>query len=50
MIEKLLVAVLSAAAGGLLTYGANVLKIEGRLDGIERSVTRIEQRLFPHTP
>mgnify|MGYP006913923949 CR=1 FL=1 len=47
MLEKALLAICSAVAGSLLTYGANVLKIEGRLDGIERSVTRIEQRLFP---
>lgn len=49
MIEKVLVAALSAVAGGLFTYSAKALTIEGRLDGIERSIVRIESRLFPPT-
>lgn len=49
MLEKVAVALLSAVAGGLFTYSAKALTIEGRLDSIERSVTRIEHRLFPPT-
>ena len=49
MLEKIIVAMVSAMAGGLLTYAAKTLTIEGRLDAIERSVSRIETRLFPHT-
>ncbi len=49
MLERAALALLSAVAGGMLTYGANVLKIEGRLDGLERSLARIEGRLFPIT-
>jgi len=45
--EKVLVAIVSASLGGLGTYMAKTLLIEGRLDAIERAVNRIEQRLFP---
>ena len=48
MLEKIIVAMVSAVAGGLLTYAVKAVAIEGRLDGIERSVLRIETRLFPH--
>lgn len=48
MLEKIIVAMVSAMAGGLLTYASKTLTIEGRLDAIERTVTRIETRLFPH--
>lgn len=47
MLEKIIVALVSAMAGGVLTYAAKTLTIEGRLDAIERSVSRIETRLFP---
>lgn len=48
MLEKIIVAMVSAVAGGVLTYAVKAVAIEGRLDGIERSVQRIENRLFPH--
>lgn len=44
--EKIIVALVSAIAGGVLTYAAKALTIEGRLDGIEKAVQRIEQRLY----
>lgn len=44
--HKVVLAILSAVAGALLTYGAKALTIEGRLDGIERAVHRIEERVF----
>lgn len=47
MLEKIIVAMVSAMAGGLLTYGTKGLTLEGRIDAIERSVQRIEMRLFP---
>lgn len=43
--QKILVAVASALAGGFLTYAGKALSLEGRLDGIERAVIRIEQRI-----
>lgn len=49
MLEKITVAVASALAGGVLTYTTKALTLEGRIDAIERSVQRIEHRLFPPT-
>ena len=45
MTEKIVLACISALAGGLLTYGVKAISIEGRLDGIERAVIRIEHKL-----
>ncbi len=47
MTERVVVAVISALAGGMLTYGAKTLTLEGRLDAIERALVRIEQRIYP---
>ena len=53
MFEKIIVAVASAASGALagatLTYTLKAVQLEGRIDGIERSIQRIESRLFPNT-
>jgi hypothetical protein len=49
MFDKILVAIISAAAGGLMTYGVKAVSLEGRIMGIEKSVDRIERRLFPVT-
>jgi hypothetical protein len=43
--EKILVALISALAGGMLTYATKAIAIEGRLDGIERAVIRIEAKI-----
>lgn len=56
--QRVAVALVSALAGGVLTYTVKALTIEGRLDGIERAVQRIEQRVYqlpgppapPHQP
>ena len=45
MLEKIVVALIGALAGGFLTYGVKAVSLEGRLDGIERAVLRIESRL-----
>lgn len=48
MQEKIIVALVSAMASFLVANISKSLTIEGRLDAIERSVQRIEVRLFPH--
>lgn len=50
MAERVIVALVSALAGGVMTYTVKAVAIEGRLDAIERGVARIEQRLFPVDP
>lgn len=45
MTEKIVTAIIAALAGGMLTWSMKAMQIEGRLDGIERAVMRIEQRL-----
>lgn len=45
MIEKIVMAVVGAIAGGMITWSTKALTIEGRLDGIERAVVRIEGKL-----
>lgn len=48
MIEKALLALLSAVAGGVFTYGTAGMRLEGRMEAVERTLTRIEARLFPN--
>lgn len=43
--QKIVVAIASALVGGFMTYAGKALSIEGRLDGIERAVIRIEQKI-----
>lgn len=43
--QKIILGVLAAMAGGFMTYAGKALTIEGRLDGIERAVIRIESKL-----
>lgn len=45
MNEKIILSVVAALAGSVLTYAFKAVSIEGRLDGIERAVTRIEAKL-----
>jgi hypothetical protein len=45
MLEKIVMAVIGAVAGGMITWSTKALTIEGRLDGIERAVVRIERKL-----
>lgn len=47
MNEKIITAVLSAAVGAVGTYTTKVASLEGRLDAIERSMARIERKLYP---
>ncbi|MDR7095528.1 hypothetical protein [Hydrogenophaga laconesensis] len=49
MLEKIIVAIVSAMVGGVLTYSAKMLSLEGRIDAMERSLIRIETRLFPQS-
>lgn len=46
MRERIIVAIASAAVGGVFTYAVKALTMEGRLDGIERAIVRIEARLY----
>lgn len=45
LLQKFALSVAAAMIGGALTYGMKAVSIEGRLDGIERAVIRIENRL-----
>jgi hypothetical protein len=45
MNEKIIVGILSALASGVLTYAFKAASIEGRLEGIERAIVRIEAKL-----
>lgn len=45
MTEKILVALVSAVASGMLTYSFKAATIEGRLDGVEKALIRIEAKL-----
>lgn len=45
MIEKVAAAVAGALFGAVMTYGLKGVQIEGRLDGIERAVIRIEHKI-----
>lgn len=45
MTEKVLTAIVSALAGGVFTFSMSAVRLEGRVDAIEKSLTRIEQRL-----
>lgn len=47
--DKVLVAVASALCGAVLTWALKAAAIEGRLDALQASVARIENRLFPVT-
>lgn len=48
MLTKFLMSVAAAMLGGVMTYGMKAVSIEGRLDGIERAVMRIENNLNRH--
>lgn len=45
MTEKIVVALISAMASGMLTYSFKAATIEGRLDGVEKALIRIEAKL-----
>lgn len=45
MTEKVVVAIVSALASGVLTYSFKAATIEGRLDGVEKALVRIEAKL-----
>lgn len=45
MLTKFLLSVAAAMLGSVMTYGMKAVSIEGRLDGIERAVIRIENKL-----
>lgn len=45
MTEKIVVGLVSAIASGVLTYAFKAASIEGRLDGVERALVRIEAKL-----
>lgn len=45
VLEKIIMSVAAAVLGSVMTYGMKAISIEGRLDGIERAVIRIEQKL-----
>ena len=45
MADKIIVALLSAILGGGFTYAIKAAALEGRMDGIEKTVERIENKL-----
>ena len=45
MADKIIVALLSAILGGGFTYAIKAAGLEGRMDGIERGMIRIENKL-----
>ena len=45
LVQKLILSIAGAMIGGVFTYGLKAVSIEGRLDGIERAVMRIENKL-----
>lgn len=47
MSEHVIKAVAGAVVGVLLGWSANALTLGGRVEAIEKSVARIESRLFP---
>ncbi len=49
MSDKIFAAVAGALVGAVMTYGAKAISLEGRLDAMEKTLQRIEFRLFPTT-
>ena len=45
MLGKFMLSLAAAMLGGVMTYGLKAVSIEGRLDGIERAVMRIENKI-----
>lgn len=45
MSEKIIVGIVSAIASGVLTYAFKAASMEGRIEGIERAIIRIEASL-----
>lgn len=45
MMEKIVSGIVGALVGAVMTYGTKGIQIEGRLDGIERAVIRIEHKI-----
>ena len=46
LITKVVMSMAAAVLGGAMTYSMKAISIEGRLDGIERAVIRIENKLL----
>lgn len=45
LLQKVIMSMAAAVLGGAMTYSMKAISIEGRLDGIERAVIRIENKL-----
>ena len=43
--QKIIISMMAALVGSVGTYFTKAVSMEGRLDGIERAVIRIEQKL-----
>lgn len=46
LLQKLIMSMAAAVLGGAMTYSVKAISLEGRLDGIERAVIRIENTLL----
>ena len=46
LLQKIIMSMAAAVLGGAMTYSMKAISIEGRLDGIERAVVRIENKIM----